>query len=175
MSPRTRKDPRPARRTPATFRTSDAAVRAATGRTRDEWLAVLDAWGGADRPHKAIAAWLMDTHAVAGWWAQTLTVDYEQARGLRAPGGGRDGTFTVGASKTVPVSIERLFAAFMDAGARARWLPGAVRRGGRGPAAGQLTVARRVASSRNAALSTLPLALVGNASSATSHTRRGTL
>jgi hypothetical protein len=66
--------------------------------------------------------------AWADWWAQTLTVDYEQARGLRAPGGARDGTFTVGVSRTVAVPAQRLFDAFVDATPRRRWLPGAVLR-----------------------------------------------
>ena len=36
-----------------------------------------------------------------------------------------DGTFTVGASKTVAVPVEQLFAAFVDADLRELWLPGA--------------------------------------------------
>ena len=59
-----------------------------------------------------------------GWWAQGITVEYERARGLRAPGSGRDGLFSVGASRTVAVSVERLYAAFVDPDQRAHWLPG---------------------------------------------------
>jgi hypothetical protein len=70
----------------------------------------------------------MREHGVAGWWAQTLTVDYERARGLRPAGGSRDGTFTVNASKTMAVPVARLFAAFVDAPQRRRWLPGVVMR-----------------------------------------------
>lgn len=106
-------------------RTSGEAVRRATGRERDDWFGLLDAWGAADRAHGEIAAWLMGEHGVDNWWSQTLTVDYEQARGLRAPGGRRDGMFEVSASKTVAVPVERLFAAFVDAELRERWLPGA--------------------------------------------------
>jgi hypothetical protein len=87
---------------------------------------MLDAWGGAG--YREIAGWLMAEHGVSGWWAQKLTVEYEQARGLRAPGGRPDGTFAVGASKTVALPVERLFRAFMDARLRARWLPGAALR-----------------------------------------------
>jgi hypothetical protein len=108
--------------------TSAETLRRATGRERDDWFALLDAWGAAGREHREIAAWLIGEHAVAGWWAQTLTVDYERARGLRPPGGSRDGTFTVNASRTMAVPVARLFAAFVDAKQRQRWLPGVVMR-----------------------------------------------
>jgi hypothetical protein len=108
--------------------TSEEAVRRGTGRGWEEWLRLLDAWDAAGRKHGEIAAWLMAEHGVDSWWSQTITVEYERARGLRAPGGGRDGMFEISASKTVAVPVERLFAAFVDAELRERWLPGAVLR-----------------------------------------------
>jgi hypothetical protein len=104
-------------------RVSDEAVRGATGRGREEWFGLLDAWAGAGRGHGEIAAWLGE-QGVDGWWSQTVTVDYEQARGLRPPGGGRDGLFAVSVSRTVAAPVECLFASFMDAELRERWLPG---------------------------------------------------
>jgi Domain of unknown function (DUF4287) len=104
-------------------RTSNEAVERATGRGYEAWFDLLDAWGAAECKHGEIAAWLMDEHGVDGWWAQTLTVEFERARGLREPGGGRDGLFSASASKTVAVPVERLFAAFVDPALRARWLP----------------------------------------------------
>ena len=58
-----------------------------------------------------------------GWYSQSLTVGYEQARGLRAPGQRKDG-FAAGASRTVAVPVERLFEAFTDQSRRERWMPG---------------------------------------------------
>jgi hypothetical protein len=107
------------------LRTSDPAVRRATARNRKDWFALLDRWGGVGRTHGEIVAWLINEHGVDGWWAQTLTVDYEQARGLRPPGGSRDGTFNVNATRTVAVPVKRLYNAFVDIKLRARWLPGA--------------------------------------------------
>jgi hypothetical protein len=101
-------------------------MRRATGRTRDEWFAVLDAWGTAARPYREIQGWLMDEHDLSRWWAQKLIVEYEEARGLRTPGRRPGGMLTVGVSKTVNVPVERLFEAFVDAEARERWLPGSV-------------------------------------------------
>ena len=59
-----------------------------------------------------------------GWWAQGVTVAYEQARGL-GPGQRRGGLFEASASKTVAVPVDRLYAAFSRPGLRERWLPGA--------------------------------------------------
>jgi hypothetical protein len=104
---------------------SDAVIRANTGKTWDEWFAVLDGWGAVERPHPEIARYVSQEHGVGGWWAQGVTVAYEQARGLRAPGQRRGGHFEVNASKTVAVPVERLYEAFIDPGLRERWLPGA--------------------------------------------------
>lgn len=102
---------------------SDAAVRAATGRTPDEWFGILDAQGATSWPHSAIARWLVEKHdgihdGIDGWWAQGVTVRYEQARGMRAPGQMADGTYTAGASKVIPgdqgEALEHAVAAFSE-------------------------------------------------------------
>ena len=85
-------EPRPADAPKARRPYSDEVVRANTGRTWDEWFALLDRWGGAQRPHPEIARWLVEEHGVGGWWAQGVTVGYEQARGLRDPGQRRGGS-----------------------------------------------------------------------------------
>jgi uncharacterized protein YndB with AHSA1/START domain len=61
---------------------------------------------------------------VDGWYSQSITLGYERARGIRAPGERPDG-FVAGASRTVAVPVERLFEAWEDDGAREGWLPGA--------------------------------------------------
>jgi uncharacterized protein YndB with AHSA1/START domain len=103
---------------------SSAALRRSTGRDRADWFGLLDTWGAAGRPYREIADWLTGDHGLSKWWAQKLIVEYEEARGLRDPGIRPDGTFEVGASKTVAVPLGRAFAAFTDAKLRARWLPG---------------------------------------------------
>lgn len=103
---------------------SDEGVRRATGRSRDEWFALLDAWGAPGRPYPETAEWLTGVHGIGAWWAQKLIVEYQQTRGLRAPGVRPDGTFTATASKTLAVPTERAFEAFVDAGLRKLWLPG---------------------------------------------------
>jgi uncharacterized protein YndB with AHSA1/START domain len=117
-------DKRAAPEPPAGNRVSDEAVRRETGRGWDEWFALLDGWGAADRKHGEIARWLVAEHGVGGWWAQSVTVAYEQARGLRVPGQQSDGLFAAGVTRTVAVPVGRLFEAFADEELRERWLPG---------------------------------------------------
>jgi uncharacterized protein YndB with AHSA1/START domain len=105
-------------------RIADEKVEAATGRIWRDWFSLLDEWGAIDRRHPEIATWLNAEHGVPGWWAQTVTVEYEKARGLRPIGGDRDGTYNVNASKTVAVPVERLFEAWSDPEQRERWLGG---------------------------------------------------
>jgi len=50
-----------------------------------------------------------------------VTVNYERAGGLRAVGEHADG-FTIFASKTVAVPVDRLYEAFVDESQRERWL-----------------------------------------------------
>ena len=102
---------------------SSAALVETTGRDRAEWFDVLDQWGAAGRPYRDIANWLKSEHGLSNWWAQKLIVEYEEARGIRDPGVRRDGTFEVGASKTVSVRAETVIEAFASAAVRQRWLP----------------------------------------------------
>ncbi len=97
-------------------------VERATGRRREEWHELLDAAGATAWTHKDIAAWLVAEHGVDGWWAQGLTVGYEQARGMRLAGQRPDGTFEATASKTVPRGVETVFAQVVDDAPRASWL-----------------------------------------------------
>jgi uncharacterized protein YndB with AHSA1/START domain len=100
------------------------AVEKATGKGWDAWLAVLDKAKATTMSHKEIAILLHEKHGVPEWWAQTLTVGYEQARGMREKGEKADG-YSISASKTINVSAEQAFAAWTDEALRKRWLPGA--------------------------------------------------
>jgi hypothetical protein len=101
----------------------DAAIQRATGKSWDEWFALLDAWHGTTHNHTAIARHVYETYGIDGWWAQSVTVGYERARGMRALHERPDG-FSGNASKTFSVSVERLFSAFVEPDERERWLQG---------------------------------------------------
>ncbi|MDQ4034634.1 MAG: DUF4287 domain-containing protein [Chloroflexota bacterium] len=101
---------------------SDKAMRQATGRTIAEWLPILDEWGARERRHAEIARWLVTEHGVPGWWAQSVTVAYERARGMRAKYQTASG-FVASASRTVNAPIDRVLFAATDDDLRSRWLP----------------------------------------------------
>jgi hypothetical protein len=100
---------------------SDAAIQRATGKSWDEWFSLLDAWHGTTHNHTEIARHVYETYGIDGWWAQSVTVGYERARGMRALHERPDG-FSGNASKTFSVPVERLFAAFVEQEERECWL-----------------------------------------------------
>jgi uncharacterized protein YndB with AHSA1/START domain len=105
--------------------TDDATIRERTGRGWEEWFDLLDEAGAAEMSHREIARWLAAEQGadLLAWNVQAVVGSYERVRKGRQVGEHEDG-FTVTASKTVAVPIERLYAAFVDADQRARWLPG---------------------------------------------------
>jgi uncharacterized protein YndB with AHSA1/START domain len=111
--------------TPA-LATSDAEIRRRTRRGWEEWFDVLDDWGAPQRSHREIARWIAEQLGVEplAWNAQAVANSYERARGLRAIGEHADG-FRISVTRTIGVSVQRLFAAWVDESLRSRWLPDA--------------------------------------------------
>jgi hypothetical protein len=70
-----------------------AKVLAATGKTPDDWLAILDERGARELPHKDIARLLQADYGVPGWWSQSVTVEYERRIGRRQKGQRQNGSF----------------------------------------------------------------------------------
>lgn len=93
---------------------SDGRLREATGRTSSEWHRILGDAGARDWDHATVARWLTVEHGVDEWWAQNITVGYEQARGTRLPGQQADGTFSVSASKTLRATKAAALRAIID-------------------------------------------------------------
>jgi len=91
----------------ATGRISSQAVREATGKDWDAWLAALDAAGAAGWTHKETAAHLATTYGLTPWWSQMVTAGYERARGKSIVGQTAGAGFEIGAQKTLPLGRER--------------------------------------------------------------------
>lgn len=102
---------------------SDLAVSEKTGRTWAEWARLLDARGARSMIHRDIAKYLHGEHGVPSWWAQMVTVGYERIRGLRDMGQRRSGEYEASKSKTLPVSLPKLYRAASVARTREKWLP----------------------------------------------------
>ena len=104
-------------------RISDAAVRKATGKSWDEWFAVLDSAGADALPHKQIARLLFDKGYIAShWWCQTVTVAYEYARGKRVLGRTESVGFEIGVQKSLPLTPAQAWDLLTQPAGRALWL-----------------------------------------------------
>ena len=101
---------------------ADEAMVRGTGRPWADWFELLDGWSATERRHPEIARWLREEHGVDGWWAQSITVGYERARGMRAKYQTASG-FVAAASRTVNAEADSVMAAFVDPARRRRWLP----------------------------------------------------
>jgi len=105
---------------------NDDRVRAATGRGWDEWCDLIDAWPGHVDGHTAVAAHVLSTYAMTGWWAQAVTGGWERITGRRRPNQMTDGTYTANRSRTVSIDAGELRAALLDDAGRRDLFPGHV-------------------------------------------------
>ena len=92
------------------------AVERATGRPWEQWLAFMDAIGAGDLGHQQIAVQVEQELAGAvehpAWWAQSVTVAYEQHIGRRLPGQRADGTFATSVSRATTLGMGELLEAW---------------------------------------------------------------
>lgn len=101
---------------------SDETVREKTGKSVQEWFAVLDRFGVAEKGHTATANYLSEKHGVSAWWSQQITINYEQERGLRKPGQRSSGKFAVNISRTISASLDEVWALLSTPKGWDRWL-----------------------------------------------------
>jgi hypothetical protein len=104
-------------------RSSDEAVKAATGKAWAEWFKLLDKAGAKKMVHKEIAAYLNQKQGVGPWWGQMIAVAYEHERGLRGQFQKCDGEFSASGSRTIAAPMAKAFAAWTDDKLRKKWLP----------------------------------------------------
>lgn len=92
-----------------------------TGKSRAEWHAILDAFGCKEKGHKESANYLHDEFKISFWWAQSLTVDYERAKGIREIGQRSGGKFAVNVTKTIAAPAAKVWEAWADQGLVSKW------------------------------------------------------
>lgn len=100
---------------------SSRAVERRTGKSWAEWVTLLDGEGAAKSSHKEIAILLQSRYGLDGWWAQMITVGYEQARGLRQKYQKGSG-FSASKSRVLNAPLDRVFLACTNPVERGRWL-----------------------------------------------------
>ena len=96
----------------ATKPISTEAIEKGTGRSWDEWLVWLDGLGARDLPHKEIARRVREEGGATGWWAQSVTVAWEQHIGRRVPGQDHQGDYHVSVTKTFSGTMDEAIAAW---------------------------------------------------------------
>jgi hypothetical protein len=96
-----------------------SSIETATGKIWTEWVQWLNEAGAGDMAHSEIATLvhgaLEGKVDSSGWWAQGVTVAYEQHIGRRAPGQRNDGSYEVSVTKLIPGSRQDVFALWMEA------------------------------------------------------------
>ncbi|WP_337879333.1 hypothetical protein [Rheinheimera sp.] len=80
---------------------SEQAIVEATGQSWEHWLRFLQQQQAEQLAHKAIADLLRAQGGVSGWWAQMLTVRFEQHIGRRVTGQDCTGQFKLSVNKTL--------------------------------------------------------------------------
>ncbi len=103
-------------------RIGDQALIVRSGKDWAQWFAILDKAGAAKLMHAEIADILYKKHKVPGWWAQMISVGYEQARGIRAQYESCNATFSANCSRTLACNVKDIFRAFADDKRRREWL-----------------------------------------------------
>jgi hypothetical protein len=102
-------------------RMSDDAVKTKTGKAWKEWFAILDRAGAGKMTHQEIVNYLHTKYDVPPWWTQTVTVTYEQERGLRDKHQRPDG-YQISVSRTINAPLSKLFKSVVDEKNRSAWL-----------------------------------------------------
>ena len=100
---------------------TDAACKEATKKTLAQWYARLDELGGPAKGRRELVQALMAGEKLAEWWATTIVVEYERARGVHEKDGQPKG-YSICSTKTIAAPLERVFAAFGAAADLDRWL-----------------------------------------------------
>lgn len=100
----------------STTPTRTESIERATNRSWGEWLRFMEGIGAKDLGHTEIAAAVdKELQGVVdnpGWWAQGVTVAYEQHSGRRVPGQRSDGTFEFNVSKATKLDMHALMEAW---------------------------------------------------------------
>lgn len=92
---------------------SPQAIEKGTGKPWDDWLELFASIGAENLDHKAIAVQASE-QGISFWWAQAVTIAYEQHIGRRLPGQNCSGTFATSSSKTLVGDLDSGLKAWVD-------------------------------------------------------------
>ena len=104
---------------------TDKIVVPKTRKTMAEWFVILDEKGAKKLDSHGIYDLIMSIDGLkplGKWNCGLLSTTYQWDRGLRKRGEKADG-FEISVSKTIAVTVEMLYSAWLDDGLREKWLP----------------------------------------------------
>lgn len=96
------------------FPLTPEVIREQTGKTPDEWFTLVDSRLGTNPGRKAIGDFLFKEMKVDAWWATTLVVAYEGARGI-VEKDGRPRGYAICVTKSIAAAPDKVFAVITDA------------------------------------------------------------
>lgn len=103
-------------------KTSAESVKKATGKNWDQWVAIIDRFGGKKMSHKEIAAKLYNDKLIkSGWWCQMVTVGYEYAKGRRVVGQTLSVGFEIGVQKMVHLPKKKVWQIINSSAGKKIW------------------------------------------------------
>ena len=98
---------------------TNEAAEAATGKTLDQWFALLDAWDGLKKGRRAVNSHLYE-QKVDPWWCTTISVEYEKHHDIRKKDGLYEGYF-ICSTKTIAAPIDDVFKAWSTGETLSKW------------------------------------------------------
>jgi uncharacterized protein YndB with AHSA1/START domain len=104
---------------------TNEAAKAATGKTLDQWYAILDAQDGLKQGRRAVNNWLYE-QKVDPWWCTTIAVEYEKHHDVRKKDGHYEGYF-ICSTKTIAAPVSEVFAAWSNNDKLSQWFGAATK------------------------------------------------
>ncbi|MFY9608199.1 MAG: SRPBCC domain-containing protein [Blastocatellia bacterium] len=95
-------------------------VKAATGKTWDEWFSILDKRGGIAKGRRDIGNYLYGECKLDPWWSATINVEYEAARGV-VEKDGRPKGYMICVTKTIAAPVDKAYGAWASAEGLNEW------------------------------------------------------
>lgn len=99
----------------------DASAKEKTGKTLAQWFAVLDQAGGLAKGRRELSNLVLEQVGKDAWWATTIVVEYERAKGQKEKDGRPTG-YSICSTKSVAAPLGRVFASFGSQADLDRWL-----------------------------------------------------
>lgn len=102
---------------------SDKRVLEKTGRSWEEWFALLDEGNVISLSHADAVKWLEEQNLIShAWWQQTIIGEYEIARSKREVGENEKKEFQASTQKIFDMDVKRTWDFLVNHPARTRWL-----------------------------------------------------